>query len=50
MNLPYFDEATLTERIDLATAVQILADALAAGLDPELDSRACSHQPSAASS
>ncbi|WP_279402253.1 hypothetical protein [Arthrobacter sp. JCM 19049] len=38
MNLPYFDAATLYERIDPATAVQILADALAAGLDPELDS------------
>lgn len=38
MSLPYFDEATLTERIDPATAVQILADALAGGLDPELDS------------
>lgn len=38
MSLPYLDADTLYSQISPAAAVQILGDALAAGLDPEADS------------
>ncbi|WP_313810772.1 ornithine cyclodeaminase family protein [Glutamicibacter sp.] len=38
MSLPYLDADTLYSQISPATAVQILGDALAGGLDPEADS------------